>query len=188
MKGRSRIWCALIWGAQGCSSAYEGDSIPVTGPTSENFGKVAQTLDYFCGNLACHGSTFRNLRLYGDQGRRLDAKDIPCGVPTTPDEVQADYRALVSLEPEIMAAVVASDGTHPERLTLVRKARGLEKHTGGTVFRDGTDQTACVASCKADRGCSAACYGDRCLVSWIAGAVDVSACSTSLPETRCNPL
>jgi hypothetical protein len=177
----------LLYGAFACSSAYEGESMTFTGPTQQDFGKVAETLDYACGNLACHGSPLRNLRLYGDQGRRLDPKDVPCGKPTTAAEQEADYRSLVALEPELTSAVVDGGGVDPERLTLVRKARGVEKHTGGSVFRDSTDAAACVDGCKDDPVCSAACYGDRCLVSWLGGDVDVPACGNALPETRCNP-
>jgi hypothetical protein len=157
------------------------------GPTLHDFDRVAENLDYSCGNLECHGTVGRNLRLVGDQGRRLDPKDIPCGRPTTPAEVEADYRSLVGLEPELTSDVVAAHGAEPERLTLVRKARGTENHKGGSVFRDSTDMTACLDACKDDRVCTAACYADRCLISWLAGKVDVPACGdNSLPETRCN--
>jgi hypothetical protein len=190
-----RSWRVMQWfmagtcvlGASGCSSPGDGESISFKGPSITDFGKVAERLDITCGNLACHGSTRRNLRLYGDQGLRFDAMDVPCGVATTDDEVQADYQSLVSLEPEVMSTVVAAKGAHPERLTLVRKARGTEKHTGGAVFHDSTDLMGCLDACKGDIACQAACYGDRCLVSWIAGDVDVPACGNELPENRCNP-
>jgi hypothetical protein len=43
-------------------------------------------------------------------------------------------------------------------LTLLRKARGAEKHEGNTVFAAGSQ-------------------GDRCLLSWLEGSVDQAACS-----------
>lgn len=180
--------CMALCFALGCAGSYEGDSVSATGPTLKDFGRVAESLDYACGNLVCHGIPSRNLRLYGDQGRRLDPNDIPCGKPTTAAEIEADYRSLVGLEPELVAAVVAAHGADPESLTLVRKARGLEQHKGGSVFRDSKDLNGCVDACKSDRTCSASCYGDRCLVSWLTGAVDVPDCGNSLPVTRCNPL
>lgn len=189
---RSFVPCACLLGALGCSTPGDGDSISFRGPSNNDFGKVAERLDYACGNLACHGSLHRNLRLYGDQGLRLDPMDVPCGVATTDAEGQADYESLVSLEPEVMSEVVREKGAHPERLTLVRKARGTEKHKGGAVFRDSTgvdggDVMGCLDACKDDPTCPAACWGDRCLVSWIAGDVDVPACGNELPGTRCNP-
>jgi hypothetical protein len=172
--------------AVACSAGDGGDSIPATGPTQQDFKSVAETLDYACGNLVCHGSSARNLRLVGDQGRRLRDADVPCGAPTTQAELEADYRSLVGLEPEVLSEVVAAHGAHPERLTLVRKARGTEKHKGGTVFRDSTDLGRCLDGCASDRECTSECYGDRCLVSWLAGMVDVAACANALPETRCD--
>lgn len=178
----------LVTCALGCSGNLgDGERTAVTGPSEQGFGKVVEVLDYGCGNLACHGTPFRNLRLYGDQGRRLDANDVPCGAPTTPAEIEFDYRSIVGLEPEIMSAVVESHGADPERLTLVRKARGTENHKGGVVFHDSTDPKACLAACHGDSLCKAACYGDRCLISWLAGATDTSACNNFLPRTRCNP-
>ena len=58
---------------------------------------------------------------------------------TTPDEIEQDYDSVVGLEPEAMSAVVADGGANPDRLSLVRKARGLEHHKGGTVFQVGDD-------------------------------------------------
>lgn len=173
----------------GCSGASPGDgeTTVVTGPSQDGFGHVVERLDYSCGNLSCHGTPVRNLRIYGAEGRRLDPKDIPCGRFTTPAEVEYDYRSIVLLEPEVMAAVVADHGENAERLTIVRKARGTENHKGGTVFNDSTDMKACLAACNGNRACVAACYGDRCLVSWIAGKTDAGACDNSLPITRCDP-
>jgi hypothetical protein len=171
-----------------CAGSDPSQTFTLVGPTRADFERVGETLDYHCGNLSCHGSMLRNLRLYGDQGLRFAPEDIPCGIPTTPAEFDADYRSLVALEPELTSDVVANDGARPERLTLVRKARGVEQHTGGVVFHDSTDVDACTASCGTDRLCTAACYGDRCLVSWLTGDVDVPACGNALPETRCNPL
>ena len=172
----------------GCAgSDRSSETLTVTGPTRTDFEKVGETLDYHCGNLACHGTTTRNLRIYGDQGLRLSSDDIPCGEPTTDDEFDADYRSLVALEPEIMSSVVAEGGANPGRLTLVRKPRNAEKHEGGAVFRDATDVDACTTACGDDRNCVRSCYGDRCLTSWLTGDVDVPACGNALPETRCNP-
>jgi hypothetical protein len=98
---------------------------------------------------------------------RLDPEAVPiCSVPlggssTTPDEHQATYRSLVGLEPAVMSAVVAAHGAHPELLTFVRKARGLEAHKGGVLITPGDDQ-------------------DECITSWLAGSTDITACANAL--------
>ncbi len=112
--------------------------------------------DYFairCGSLDCHGQTGRNMRIWGEWGMRLDPKDISGGtfllagqVPTTDAEYEATYRSVVGLEPTVMSTVVAGHGAHPELLTFVRKARGLEAHKGGTLITPGDDQDICITS------------------------------------------
>jgi hypothetical protein len=92
---------------------------------------------------------------------RLAPTDVPGGRATTTDEIDADYQSVIGLEPEILAAVVQDGGARPERLTLVRKARGTEHHKGGALITPGDAQ-------------------DRCLTSWLAGAVDESACASAL--------
>ena len=79
----------------------------------------------------------------------------------TPDEHTATYRSLVGLEPEVMSQVVAGHGAHPELLTFVRKARGTETHKGGQLITPGDVQ-------------------DTCIVSWLAGATDTTACVQAL--------
>jgi hypothetical protein len=91
--------------------------------------------------------------------------DVPCGTETTQAEIHADYESVVALEPEVLAEVVHDGGRNPERLTIVRKARGTEKHTGGVVFAPGSD-------------------GDLCLTQWIAGQTTDAgvACRNSIPQ------
>ena len=126
-----------------------------------SFPPVAAFLEHRCGTLDCHGQIGRNLRLYGYDGLRLGAADVPGGEPTTSDEIDADFRSVTGLEPELLNAVVADGGAHPERLTLVRKERGTEHHKGGALVMAGDAQ-------------------DRCLLGWLAGAVDDTACADAL--------
>lgn len=149
-----------------CSTRYEGVSAGTYQVPSEvGFDQVAVPLVFFCGSLDCHGAVPRNFRLFGSPGRRLDLKDVPCGAATTGDEIHTDYQSVINLEPEVMTAVVLDRGKNPERLTIVRKARGAEKHTGGVVFAPGSD-------------------GDLCLTGWIAGeATDAGvACRNAIPQ------
>ena len=125
------------------------------------FPAVAIFLEHRCGTLDCHGQVGRNLRLYGFDGLRLDPADVPGGQDTTGAEVDADFRSVVGLEPEVLHAVVADGGAHSERLTLVRKGRGSEHHKGGALVTPGDAQ-------------------DRCLLGWLANAVDAVACADAL--------
>jgi hypothetical protein len=122
---------------------------------------VSAFLDHRCGSLDCHGQVGRNLILYGHEGLRLDPADVPGGSDTTAAEIAANYDSVVGLEPELMAAVVEEGGAHPERLTLVRKARGTEHHKGGALVIPGDIQ-------------------DQCLIGWLAGMPNDFACVIAL--------
>jgi hypothetical protein len=126
-------------------------------PARATFEPVDDVLQATCGTLDCHGQVGRNFRLYGGRGLRLLPKDNPADDPTTPAEYDSSYWSLIGLEPEVMSDVVSDGGRLPERLTLVRKARALEHHKGGQLFVKGDDR-------------------DRCLTSWLAGALDLEAC------------
>jgi hypothetical protein len=115
-----------------------------------------------CGSIDCHGSRYRNMRLYGYGSARLDPRNLPDSpLDITDPEIDADYDAVVAVEPEITRQVVADRGQRPERLTFVRKGRGEEEHEGGR---------------RIVRGDAA----DTCLLSWLAGAVDGEACTTAI--------
>jgi hypothetical protein len=103
------------------------------------------------------------MRLYGYQSERLDAKTSLPDSPTqsTPAEIDADYDAVVSLEPDVTRQVVADHGASPERLTFVRKGRGQENHKGGSRIAVGDP-------------------ADLCVTSWLAGAVDAASCTAAL--------
>ncbi|MEY4581257.1 MAG: hypothetical protein RL701_5960 [Pseudomonadota bacterium] len=82
------------------------------------------------------------------------------------DEIAQDYTSVVGLEPELFWKVVADGGARPERLSLVRKARGSEHHKGGTVFHAQDEP-------------------DTCLTSWLAGEPDTNACQSALRSAAC---
>jgi len=143
----------LVLVAVACSVASEQQSFEA--PTEENFRRVSEMLQARCGSLDCHGQTGRSLRLYGKFGLRLADEDIPGGRQSTLEEHAANYVSAAALEPELMQDVIRDGGSNPERLTLVRKGRGLEHHKGGQALDD-------------------AGYG--CIVSWLSGEVDAKAC------------
>ena len=164
------VVCAMLAGAlvAACGGApVADDHFVVHAPSSNQFANkgVGVFLDARCGTLDCHGSTFRNLRLYGKEGLRLDASTLPGAGDTTPAELDVDYRSVVGLEPEVITAVVRDQGARPERLTMIRKARGTEDHKGGQLWSAGDDQ-------------------DRCVTTWLAGQADADACARALASTR----
>ncbi len=136
-------------------------------PDRASFPYVAQFLVHRCGTLDCHGSTARNLRIYGNEGLRLSPTDRPL-VPacTTQAELDQDYESVVGLEPEVMSAVVAAHGADPERLSLVREPLGLDDHKGLTLIQPGDD-------------------GYACLTSWLASDTNLAACLRTIPATTC---
>jgi hypothetical protein len=137
-------------------------------PERATFNPVANMLQATCGTLDCHGQLGRNLRLYGARGLRLDPKANAAEGSTTAREYDQSYWSIIGLEPEVTSDVTADKGARPERLTLFRKARGSERHKGGTLYAPGA-------------------AGDRCLVSWFAGNVDVAACKEISERPRPTP-
>lgn len=139
-----------------CGSASEEGSGEL--PDRATFPLVHDALGRRCGTLDCHGHRERNLRFYGASGRRLDGASVPGVDDTTEAEYEASYHSVVGLEPEVIRAVVGDHGRDPERLTLVRKARGTEYHRPGPILHVGSP-------------------ADRCLTSWLASSIDEARCS-----------
>jgi hypothetical protein len=155
------IWTAavVVFTAAACSTPVQGTE-PPGGPDPTTFGPVADALVVRCGSIDCHGSEYRNMRLYGYGGTRLDPKDHPDSpTTTTAAEVAQDYDAVVSLEPSITRDVAAAKGSGAEQLTFVRKGRGQEAHKGGSPIAPGD-------------------AADRCVLSWLAGSVDTNSCKS----------
>lgn len=153
------LFVVLFAGFVACSTPDPGARVVATVPDRATFPQVSDVLAHGCGTLDCHGSSARNLRLFGHEGMRLAATDRPSSHPnTTQAEYDENFTSIVGLEPEILSAVVASAGAAPERLTLVRKARGDEHHKAGAIVERGDDR-------------------DVCLTSWLAGHTDTSACT-----------
>jgi hypothetical protein len=107
---------------------------------------VSPLMERRCGMLDCHGSTFRPMRLYGELGlRHPDENNVSGGSSTTTRELEANYRAVCSIEPEKVSEVTRDPGGQSvNRLLLVRKARGLEGHKGGKVFDPFDESDLCV--------------------------------------------
>lgn len=150
---RSMLVIACVVGCEGPL-----DSEPTTTTVrGADFELVSEMLGARCGSLQCHGQPARPLRLYHQHGMRLAHDAVPGWVPTTTDEHAANLRAVLGLEPELTGDVLRGGGNGVERLTLYRKALGLENHKGGQALAAEGDQ-------------------DLCLRSWFRGAPDDARC------------
>ncbi len=157
------LGAAAAINGSGCSSPDGSATVDPTagdaGPSRQQFDFVAPVLARRCGSIDCHGSIYRNMRIYGYGGLRIQSGTDTI-TPMTPNrvtdvEAQASYDSVVGLEPEIMRTVVAQGGAGIERLTFIRKGRGTEDHKGNKRLDANSD--ACVAS-------------------WLANHVDENAC------------
>ena len=146
----------LLLGSAACTPS--NDRAKYRAPDETGFALVSPMLEAHCGSLDCHGQPGRSLRIWSQNGMRLSPDDVSGDGGTRTDEVGANYSSVITLEPEILDAVVADAGKNPERLTLVRKARGSEHHKGGSALIPGGP-------------------ADRCLVSWLAGTPSASDCN-----------
>lgn len=157
--------CALVAAtalAGACGPKQE--TVTASPPPRDQFPPVADVLIGRCGSLDCHGQVGRNLQLWGADGMRFSPNETPDEGQTTPEEYDASFWSVVALEPERLAAVVVSGGAAPERLSMIKKARGTEHHVGGTLMHQGDDV-------------------DVCLTSWLASSTDVAACERgTLPK------
>jgi hypothetical protein len=159
--------CALLMLVTAACAGPANPTERVAVATRARFELVSGVLGARCGSLDCHGQVGRSLRIYSQLGLRLADNEFPgleAGV-VSESEVEANYRASVSLEPETMALVVRDEGRDPERLTLVRKARGSENHKGGAAIAAGS-------------------AADHCVLSWLASDVDDLACGEGALVTR----
>jgi hypothetical protein len=121
-----------------------------------------------CATLDCHGQIGRPLRLYSANGlRSFDAgtaktppyvPNVTGHSPITMEEQQANFVAVIGLEPETMARVVSDVGQNPERLLLLKKPLLKESHKGGQIMTDESDD------------------GYACIASWLEGALVQDVC------------
>ncbi len=159
-----RVRWLLLWTLAplaGCASG--GEAEPRLLADEAQFPAVLDGLEASCATLDCHGRIERNLRLWSSVGLRADPQAVPGSGETTAEEYARSFRAVIGLEPERTAEVVADWGEGAQRLTLVRKARGMEQHQGGAIAPEGGS-------------------ADRCLVSWLSSAVDEAACADAAAE------
>ncbi len=95
--------------ASACASPMEDNAASAV-PDRASFPLVSDAIERRCATLDCHGSPVRNLRLHTGTGFRLDPADVPGSGSTTAAEYEANYRAVLGLEPELIRTVVAEGG------------------------------------------------------------------------------
>ena len=156
------LLCLSAAATVACSSPDGAATVKADVATRERFALVSDAMVYQCGTLDCHGSTFRNLRLYGYGGLRKSGRPDESFPLRAQAEVDANYDAIVGLEPESFVTVVGEGGREPERLTLIAKARALQNHRGGPVMKPGDPI-------------------DDCITSWLRGNVDDARCLAATP-------
>lgn len=142
---------ALLAGGTSCASAPDENRFTLI--LQPDFNVYQQHVDNYlrrrCGTLDCHGQPGRAYRIYGREGFRLYNEDagLISGVqPTTPEETRANFQAAVGLEPEEMSRLIATQGTDPNKLMLLRKPLRLERHKGGPAMADDDPGYRCVVA------------------------------------------
>jgi hypothetical protein len=140
-------------------SIVEPDFSQFAGDTS-NPG-VHTFLEQRCATLDCHGQVGRAFRLYSAGGLRLpgDGGAYPGSSPDTPEEIAANYEALVGLQPE-QTSLVVTGSAPPTSLLICAKPLALQTHKGGQVL--------------APNG-----SGEACLESWLVGQIDEPSCAAA---------
>lgn len=162
MSARPLASVVLALALVACATPNDSARVDAGAGDRSTFLPVASALAHRCGTMDCHGSTYRNFRVYGYGGLRLDPVDRPdTPATTTQAESDATYDALVSLEPELTSQVIAAKGAGVDDLTVVRKGRGEEGHKGGLLMIRNDD-----------------C--DACLVGWLSGAPNPDACDRTV--------
>ncbi len=152
-----------------CASTPSTGSLPVAEldlPTYAN--DVQPVVERRCGSVDCHGTLPRGLRVYGKNSLRLanDAGDVVGTGATTPEEARTTYQSILGLEPEktdVFAAKSPRTADDAYDLLFLSKPLSLERHRPGASLKKGEP-------------------AERCMTSWLLGAVDAAACTAALEK------
>jgi hypothetical protein len=102
-----------------------------------------------CASIDCHGQVSAGMRLYSEDGLRLPNSDnLAAGSgPTSVDEINANYIALVGLQPELITSLMANPGRTADdvrHLLILAKPLQLERHKGGPALLLGEPAEECI--------------------------------------------
>ncbi len=135
------------------SCASVPDRNRFTAVVAPDFAIYRANIDLFlhkrCGTLDCHGQAGRGYRIYGYRGFRLYSQDaglISGQQATTDQEIQANFDAIISIEPEEMSRLIAENGENPNRLLFLRKPLNIERHKGGPSLAEDDEGYKCITA------------------------------------------
>lgn len=144
---------ALVAGGTSACNIPNGNRLTeIHEPDFQTYKQFVDTyLQRQCGTLDCHGQPGRAYRMYGFTGFRLlrddGGSDLKTGVDvTTEEEIIANFRAIISVEPEEMARLVARGGSDPLKLIFLRKPMELERHKGRRIIAPNDDAFKCITA------------------------------------------
>lgn len=206
MSSRLAIFCALtplaalacggaaLWACASPPDANRATAVGFVDPNGQldpdpvqfKERNVSKFLERRCGTLDCHGRPERPLRIYGERGLRLpnDGGLRPIQGGTSNEEVVANYRSVVGLEPEVTSRVVAAHAQgscglpgEPEDVPCARRLLLVSKPLGcNTNSSLGCNGTAPGVEHKGGAVIAPNDDGYNCLVTWLEGSADGEAC------------
>jgi hypothetical protein len=167
---RGLVACAVATSLSffACSGPKDGQVFTGTFPSDATFTPVSTPLEWRCGTLDCHGSSYRNLRIYGKDGLRAARENVSGIQETTEQEIKLNYDAVVSIEPEKFSDIVKKAGQGFDKWIMITKGTNAEHHKGGGRFVKGDATYVC-------------------LFSWVTGSVNMDACTESTNAAMTRP-
>jgi hypothetical protein len=114
------LWAALL---VACGGTNGTDSVSAADSSEAYVADVHPILERRCSTLDCHGDPGRPLRLYAETGLR--AADSLRGQPITVDELAANVRSLLAVDPETPPA---------QSMLLTKPLAGGIDHVGGDIW------------------------------------------------------
>ncbi len=136
---RAAVLVAAV--AAACTGSNGATPVPASVDTLASYiATVDPILEARCATLDCHGDPGRPLRLYAETGLR--ARDALRGQPITEDELVANVRAIVAVDP----------GAAPDATLMLAKPLGAFDHVGGRLWLSADEaQPACLRGWLAGR-------------------------------------
>lgn len=141
-----------------CGGTNGVEDLPTADTVERYATDVHPILERRCATLDCHGDPGRPLRLFADTGLR--ASDALRGQPITAEELAANVRSLLTVDP----------GTPPaESLLLSKPLAGGAHHVGGEIWAAATEPQP------------------RCFIGWLTASRDAAACEEAAAEVMLPP-